>query len=1126
MSSNFEFIKGDWADLFEGVAKAERNTITDPRTSAFYCRYTLEQAVKWMYQYDSSLRMPYQDKLSALINESSFKNNLGSGLYQRLSYIQRLGNQAVHEGSRIQAHEAMASLKHLFAFFCWLTRTYSSAPPSQMLFKESLIPKQGEGEKSAAQLRKLQEQMAQKDRLLEEERQKQAKYLEELEKLRIQVQSVKTTNRERIPSQDYTESETRELFIDLMLREAGWDMESKFVTTEHPVNNMPGDKKHGKADYVLWGDNGLPLAVIEAKRTTESAEAGRVQARLYAESLEIETGQLSIIFYTNGYETWLWEYHTETGYPPREVQGFYTRDQLQWLISRRTDRKAFKEVPVDQSIVDRYYHFDGIKAVNEHFEERHRKVLVVMATGAGKTQFAIALVKQMMQTGWVRRVLFLADRVALLTQAKRRFNSLYPDASTVNLLEEKEDDTSRVVFSTYPTMMNLIDETRGKEEKLFGVGHFDLIIIDEAHRSIYLKYKTIFDYFDSLLLGLTATPRAEVDRNTYRLFDLEDNVPTYFYELEQAVNDKYLVPLRAIAVPLKFHQEGIIYEELSDEDKEQYEALFYDEVNERMPENIPADALNKWLFNRDTIEKILIHVMQYGIKVQGGDKLGKTIIFAQNQKHAYEIQKHFDRLYPDFKGVFAQPITYKTDHAQQLIDEFSLADKEPTIAISVDMLDTGIDIHEIVNLVFFKIVRSKAKFWQMIGRGTRTCKGLFGPGKDKEHFIIFDFCDNFTYFNHNPEGISASKIEPLTQKIFKKRVLLSNRLNRGELLENKDNVKLHRHLLDILHHDVSSLNVEKYFVRPHRKIVEKFSKRPRWEHLSIVDITDLNEQLASVLRPGDEDEYARRFDLFILNLQTAILENSNLRQPLMERLQELAASLEPLTMVPVVNAQMERIKAVLSDSFRQAPSLWELEQTRLALRDLIKYIERQKRQYVYSDFTDTMRPPEEVYNLIRPDKNFDDYRKKVQSYVREHQDHVTIYRLKHNQRITSVELDELERILFESSGLDDRTELEVVYGTQKPLGRFIRSVVGFDAKAVKDAFARFFYSSDLTFAQRTFINQILDYFIRNGYLEREALFEQPFTDIHYESVVGLFRKEEVDNIIRIIDTINGNVVSF
>ena len=572
------------------------------------------------------------------------------------------------------------------------------------------------------------------------EYEKQAKALEEAEAARLQTQAqrdaleaqikqlqaeiaaTKKANQAVPDDHDYNEAQTRDAFIDLLLHEAGWPLDQE-RDREFPVTGMPNKTGEGFVDYVLWGSDGKPLALIEAKRTKRDPRVGQQQAKLYADCLEAMFGRRPVIFYTNGYEHWLWD---DTDHPPRPVQGFLKKDELELLHQRRGSRKALSSVQIDSEIAGRPYQVRAIRRIGEAFEKDNlRKALLVMATGSGKTRTTIAAIDQLMRAGWVKRALFLADRVALVNQAIGAFKTHLPSVAPVNLVTDK-DTEGRVYVSTYPTMMGLIDDMKNGVRR-FGTGHFDLVVIDEAHRSVYRKYRAIFDYFDSYLLGLTATPRDEIDRDTYSLFELERGVPTDAYDLDEAVADGYLVPPKAVSVPLKFQREGIRYDDLSDEEKEQWDALEWTEDGD-IPDRVEASALNKWLFNEDTVDKVLEHVMTHGLKVQDGDRLGKTIIFAKNHAHAVFIAERFDANYPHLKGQFARVIDFKTEYAQSLIDDFSDLNKPPHIAISVDMLDTGIDVPEVVNLVFFKIVRSKTKFWQMIGRGTRLCPDLFGPG--------------------------------------------------------------------------------------------------------------------------------------------------------------------------------------------------------------------------------------------------------------------------------------------------------------------------------------------------------------------------------------------------------------
>ena len=723
--TNFDFLKKDKKfDSFADVAiTAERVYNIDAATCVINVRRCAEFAVKWMYSVDGSLVMPYQDNFNTLISTTEFKDVVGIDIIRRLDFIRKVGNNSAHSAKVIKPEQAQLALENLFYFLDFIAYCYSDTY-EETKFNPDLLTKHTETLIDSAVAINFEE------------------LIEENKALKAQL----TARREEqsqtyVPKPlDISEYKTRKIYIDTMLSDAGW-VEGKDWYNEYELYGMPNKSEVGYADYVLFGDDGKPLAVIEAKRTCKDVSVGRQQAKLYADLLEEKFGRRPIIFLTNGFDTRIWN---DRYYPERAVAAFYSKRDLEKLFNLHTMRTSLKNVMVDKHIAGRYYQEGAIKAVCESFDKKNRrKALLVMATGSGKTRTVIALCKVLLDHGWVKNILFLADRNSLVTQAKRAFVNMLPDLSVTNLCEDKENFDSRCVFSTYQTMMNCIDTVRDENDgKLFTVGHFDLVIVDEAHRSIYNKYKDIFTYFDAPLVGLTATPKDEIDKNTYEVFELENGVPTYGYELGQAVTDGFLVDFMSVESKLKFIEQGIVYDDLSEADKEAYENTFEDE-NGELPESIASSALNEWVFNEDTIRQVLHILMQDGLRIDYGEKLGKTIIFAKNHEHAEKIHEIFGKEYPNLPGYTKVIDNYMT-YAQSAIDEFSDAKKLPQIAISVDMLDTGIDVPEVLNLVFFKKVMSKAKFWQMIGRGTRRCDGLM-DGKDKDKFYIFDFCGNLNF---------------------------------------------------------------------------------------------------------------------------------------------------------------------------------------------------------------------------------------------------------------------------------------------------------------------------------------------------------------------------------------------
>ena len=658
--SNFDFLTQEFPHVAESCSYAERHIQGDPRASSFHARHALERLVARVYKVDKTLSPPKITNLDGYLKEPTFRELVPEAVWQKAEYIRQAGNKAVHGKQMPKPEQALNIVRELFHVTYWAGRTYLRKGAEQLrgkTYDESLIP-EAPTSGSPASVDELQKAKEKSDAAEEKNKELES----ELEKLREELEKVKAENAQVPETHEWNEAKTRELLIDLALNRAGWTIGGD-SECERKVSGMPNTQGIGYVDYVLWGDDVKPLAVVEAKKTTVDADKGRQQAKLYADCLTVEKGQRPVIYYTNGYETFMWD---DVTYPPRKVAGFHKKDELATLINRRESREPIEAANVRDEIANRYYQKRAIKSIGEQFVEKRRKALLVMATGTGKTRTAIALTDVLMRAGWVKRVLFLADRVSLVSQACNAFKAHLPDSSPVNLVTEK-DKYGRVYVCTYPTMMGLIDETKGNEAR-FGVGHFDLVIIDEAHRSVYQKYRAIFQYFDSLLVGLTATPREQVDKNTYDLFELQHGVPTDAYELEQAVADGFLVPPKGEQVDLKFPREGIDYDSLSDEEKEQWESLDWgDDVEEvPLPDRVNASAVNSWLFNNDTVDKMLQHLMERGHKVDGGDRLAKTIIFARNHEHAKFIEERFNHYYPHYAGHFARVIDNYAKYPQSL----------------------------------------------------------------------------------------------------------------------------------------------------------------------------------------------------------------------------------------------------------------------------------------------------------------------------------------------------------------------------------------------------------------------------------------------------------------------------
>ncbi|MCA3216349.1 MAG: DEAD/DEAH box helicase family protein [Burkholderiales bacterium] len=871
--------------------------------------------------------------------------------------------------------------------------------------------------------------------------------------------------------------------------------------------------------------------LVEAKRTTKSPMVGQQQAKLYADCLEKKYGQRPVICYSNGYEHWMWD---DVAYPSRAVQGFYKKDELMLLMQRRSSRKKLAEAVINGEIVERYYQTRAVRRVGATFEVDHqRKALLVMATGSGKTRTVIALVDLLMRCNWAKRVLFLADRVALVNQAVNAFKTHLPDSAPVNLVTDKATE-GRVFVSTYPTMMGLIDEAFDGQRR-FGVGHFDLIVIDEAHRSVYQKYGAIFQYFDSLLVGLTATPKDEVDKNTYGLFQLETGVPTDAYDLDQAVADGHLVPPVAISVPLKFQREGIKYAELSEDEKAQWDELDWNEDG-TTPDEVSADELNKWLFNIDTVDKVLEVLMTKGQRVAGGDRLGKTIIFAKNNPHAEFIEQRFNANYPEHKGHFARVVTYKTEYAQSIIDDFSKKEKMPHIAISVDMLDTGIDVPEVVNLVFFKLVRSKTKFWQMLGRGTRLCRDLFGPGEHKQNFFVFDFCQNLEFFSQNPAGGEGATAESLTTRLFKARLDLIGELDkRGEEGKTAQEspprsygghptlAEMRESTATLLNERVANMNVDNFVVRPQRQFVERYAKPEAWKSLVADDYDTLAHRVAGLpSQLTDEDEEAKRFDMLVLRAQLSILQARPDFAGMRQKIQSIAEKLEDEMAIPAIKAEAALIHAVASDEWWEDVTVPMLETARKRIRALVKLLPKGQKKVVYTDFEDEVGEGTVVdLPQVTAGLNMAKFKEKARAFLKEHESHLALQRLRRNQALTPTDLGELEKMLIQAGG----TQPLLAEVKSAGLGLFVRSLVGLAREAAMQAFSELVNDSMLTPEQIEFIELVIEELTQNGVVPPERLFEPPFTDINAQGPTAVFPMGQVTRIVKVLDEVRARAVA-
>lgn len=1091
---NFDFITKcpQLKDLSTYCEEAESFALSHPRLSAVSARNALEFLIKYTYKAKCG-DIPARASLFELISSYEIENFINDQcILDSLHYIRILGNNAAHN-NKIKPTEALLGLENLHFFvgemliLLGLINDYPAFDRS--LIDKAATPKNVETEKIEVK--------------------------SETEKIFADAIGKDTSFNAQRPEY-MSEAKTRKIYIDLYLREAGWEVcEKENVSiagkagVEIKVEGMPNGTGEGYCDYVLFGRDGRPLAIVEAKKTSVSPEKGRHQVCLYGECMKRKFGYTPILYYTNGYSLKI----IDGIYPDRELIAYHTIDELELMLQRR-DRKDITDLRIDDAITNRPYQKMAITSICEHFNKKNRRGLLVMATGTGKTRVAISLVDVLARNQWVKNVLFLADRTSLVNQAKRNFVKLLPHMSVCELSAAGEKDmNARLMFCTYQTMINYIDsDTKG-----FSAGRFDLVIIDEAHRSIFKKYSSIFAYFDSLLVGLTATPRDQVDANTYRIFGCESGVPTFSYGLEEAVKDGYLVdwrePLERTTTIL---ERGIKYKELSPDEKEQYEEVFGAEMADT---EIGNNEIFRTVYNESTCDRVLETLMNEGLKIDNGEKIGKTIIFAYNHKHAELVVERFHKLYPAKGANFCRLIDNYVNYADDLIRKFE-ADPDFQIAVSVDMLDTGIDVPAVLNLVFFKPVKSYIKFMQMIGRGTRLCPDVFGPGKDKEYFLIFDWCHNFEYFSEEEHRIQKGMtVASLTQRLFELRLDVLQELQKIEHQEQEYNKKYYESLKELLMGIINGIraNCSRISVRQKMQYLDKYASEEVWQCISPVMGKEIKTHISPLLEDNSNDhKYSKAFDCKVLFIEYALLTTgaATMAQDEIATIRTTAKYLLAKASIPQIMQKAKVLKEVESEQFWSSPSLSDLERIRMEIRDLMKFLEGDSTVSVLTDFKDeTIELKGSSVGLL----DIRTYREKVVDYLAENYDNPVITKIKNLEQLTSEDLDELEVILW--SQLGTKSDYMKTAGTPN-LAVFIRSLVGLDQKAINEKFGQYLNDNVLNAQQQEFIKTIIMYVNENGDIETSDLLNtSPFDD---QDILELFG-EKLAILQHIINTVHGVV---
>ncbi len=1116
---NFDYLKDNQKliDLYNSCNEAEAFAANFPTASARSARNALEWIVKLFYLTKKG-KYPQSATLFDLVTSTEFSAYMEEPLLSAVHLVRKIGNTASHAESvsKLEAEKVLESLYNVVGEIL----TYLKIVPSYPAFDKNNITPVGLAPAVTAEPKRTVKIII--------KRKDFDGYRQKIDA----AASMKSTI-------DFTEAETRKIFIDAGLKEAGWlvgqtkgVIKAGTASIEIPVQGMPSASGQGFADYVLFDDDGKPLAVVEAKKTSKDVDAGSQQAKLYADCLEKQYGVRPVIFYTNGYQI----YMVDGGYPARRVFGYYTKEELHSLIIKRA-LGPIADTRVNSAISDRPFIQMACTAVCDTYSSRHRSALNVMATGTGKTRFAISLAEILMRNNWVEHILFLADRKELVKQAFKAFEKYLPDTSRCAVYSDSDtklDLNARIVVATYPSILNLIDA----EERQFGVGHFDLIIVDECHRSVYNKYLGILRYFDSLVLGLTATPKDQVDADTYTLFGVDKNKPTYEYDFETAVREGFLVDYTVHDKTTDILKNGLKYKDLSDDLKESYEDEFAEDGE--IPSEIPHDEFYKNICNIQTLDVVINTLMEQGLRTEGGEKLGKTILFAADHDHAKLIVDRFKFLYPEKGENYCQLIDYSVNYASSIIEDFKVPDKDPFIAVSVDMLDTGVDVPEVLNLVFFKRVKSPIKFWQMIGRGTRVCKNfaVYSPDastfgqheesdfavipechdyEEKQGFYIFDFCDNFSFFSMNPKGIVPKHSLSITEKIFNLKLDMVAALQSFEHQENPD----HKKYYDVWRNELWTVvkNLNRHLVNVSWEIayVDRYSSETEWNDLHKIKVSQIKSQITYLIELTIDDITAKTFDAWLFNMELAEIIGEKDYDKAVAKVTDCCYRLLDKSQIPQVHAKIDSLKSICSLEFWQERSLDKLEYVRTEVRDLMKFLVEGPKPIKIVDFPDTLIDKTAPGTHVTP--KIKNYKQRVLEYLAEHSDAEVIYKIKNLTPITEHDIVALEHILCEELGTKEEYE-ELSKGA--PLAVFVRKIVGLDVEAVNRVFSEYLSKWNFNSAQEEFLHQIVTYVLQNGdIVPVNIIANAPFNNLDYTEIF----EDNTDAVFELIDVLHGAIAA-
>ncbi|MGF6905906.1 DEAD/DEAH box helicase family protein [Fusobacterium sp. PH5-44] len=1133
MPANFDFLinKKEYTLFSEACIKTERILSTSLTMCILGSYEALELAVRWVYSVENISSRDKYKTLEEFISDPLFVSLVDKKVYLKLPYIIKLWKYTLESDDNLTKDDGVLALSILFEFVTWIDYTYGLEYFPREL-KEEDIP--------VDIITSINEEMALENRsILQKNREEIKKFQDQVTSVGQYFVSKKVTNREtrKFVPNDFDTMSVREYYIDLDLKFAGWDLEIDVKKgIQYTIGNMVDGKEKIAIDYVLLGKDGLPLAIIEGKYSLEDFEYGRKRALKYAAHIGNDMRRIPVVFLLHGGNYYYLENLNST---PRMISGIFNIEDLHRIRNQVKSKKNLVTVSADPRITNYTYQIEAAKAVIHDIGENKRKSIVFISSGLGKTRILAGVIDLMSRANYISSVLYLTGRKTNLKYVKKMLKNLIVGMSVGEYSEELDENT-RLVISTTESIMKEIGNISGSGEKYFSPGQFDLIVVDEVYRNTVVAYKKIFDYFDSLVVGISPLPQSDIDSKISEFFNLKQDENSYIYHYEEALQkEKIIVPYNVVNIPNRLFENEMFYDQLSTENKNHCEETYTDDKS-KMLNWVPSVMNNNYLMSVHTIDLALEDIMKVGIISSKDECIGKTILFAQNKNHAELILQRFRMKFTEFASDFAK-IAYCDDN--NAVDDFVDPEKKVNLLIDVGFATAGLDLPEVVNVVLFKKIYSKYEFYQMVNIGNRSCKNITlvdskeGLYIGKKRYYVFDYLGNFDFFNEEKNHTDGLEIKNVSEEIFSRCVEIVYSIQKESLIDRESH-NFSEKIINFLIEQVKKAGKEFDNVHFQLSNIERYyRKNTYFPALKEEDKKILITQVAPLIEIDGSDEHALQFDNFMYGLILAQLEGTAFVIKAKRQLVNICNMLKKNEHIDPIRKEKEFIEYYGSRKFLDNSTIVDLENLRMKIRTLMKYVfeiisetadENTQKTTLEKMETDLNASNEDVLEEMEKEIEKDDgvdnireYKEKVTRWIKSKLLLSAIYKLRNNMPLLPQDYKDLEKAFTKTLGT--KKEYESAYGNL-PYGLLVRETIPLERESVKVAFFNVNTDKTLNEEQKAFISKMMEYIINHGYMDELKLVNGEIEG--FDKFEDIFDNEREKKIIKILREIKGNASSY